>query len=450
MVQILVVEDEQPFREFLEKKLTKEGYQVMAVGTGKEALSEIRHREYDVAILDISLPDKSGLEILKEIQDLQLGTECIMLTGYASVESAIEAMKIGAYDYLEKPAKIKEIKLVVNRAYEKCRMHREIHHIKEERKRAIQMYKMVGDSEAIEKVRTMVTKVARTDSSVLIEGESGTGKELVAREIHRLSNRWDASFISLDCGAIQESLFENELFGHAKGAYTSANAKQVGLVELADGGTLFIDEVGELEGGLQKKFLRFLESGEFRHLGDSKLRHVNVRVIAATNRTLKEMVEEGKFRQDLYYRLDVIKIQVPPLRDRKEDLPKLAEHFLKMSPLPQGKLKKIHPEVLDIFFKYRWPGNIRELKNVIERALILSGGDTITIEDIPPLYIEESDDAIETMDVPSGDFKNLSQIEREHIHRALLITDGNKTQAAKILGISLRSLYRKLEKYDLG
>lgn len=451
MINTLIVDDEKPFRDLLKKKLEKEGQVVSAVGTAEAALEKVGQQDYDVAILDISLPDTNGIELLKNIRQTQPGLECVMLTGYASIESAIEAMKEGAYHYLEKPGKISELKLVVSKAYEKSRLSREIQNVKEERKRQGQSYKMVGDSKVIDNIRKIIHKVAPTDSSVLIEGESGTGKELVAREIHNQSQRADGSFISIDCGAVQETLFENELFGHAKGAYTGADKAQVGLIELADRGTLFIDEVGELELNMQKKFLRFLETGEFRRLGDNKLRRVDVRVLAATNRVLKQEVEDGKFRQDLYYRLDVVNIQVKPLRERKEDIPLLVEHFLK-GHAQGGKTRQIDDDAMEVLTRYDWPGNIRELRNVVERAVILSSG-KITADDLPNLPgpdPEFSSDESEGEDNPQvNEFKDLAALEKEHIQRALKVCQGNKTQAAKILGISLRSLYRKLEKYEI-
>ncbi|RME82518.1 MAG: sigma-54-dependent Fis family transcriptional regulator [Planctomycetota bacterium] len=450
-MELLILEDETPLREFLQKKLENAGHQVSALALGKEALELVEKKDFDVAILDISLPDMSGIDVLKKITSLQNSTECIMLTGYASVESAIEAMKLGAYDYLEKPAKLKEIQLVIEKAYEKVLMNRELATVRQERKRSHESVKMVGKSPKIMRLRKLMQKIALAPSPVLIEGESGTGKEVIAREIHRLAFPQGAPFISVDCATLQETLFENELFGHAKGAYTGADSRHIGLVELANGGTLFVDEVGELELGLQKKFLRFLETGEYRPLGDSKTRKVEVRVIAATNRVLKKAVEEGKFREDLYYRLNVVRIEVPPLRERKEDIPLLVEHFLKLYPSPTGKAKSFDPKVLQLFQSYPWPGNIRELRNVVERALILSNEERITLDDIPPFEKEDREEISPTLSppTPSG-FPTLAAMEKNHIQKALEIHSGNKTEAAKALGISLRSLYRKLEKYGLG
>jgi two-component system, NtrC family, response regulator AtoC len=455
-MRILVVEDERPYRELLERQLTKRGYTVEAVGTAEDALAL---EAPDVLLCDISLPGMSGLEFLRRLKERSPSTEAIVLTGQGSIATAIEAMGLGAYHYFEKPVKFAELELYVHGACEKGRLARENQNLKVQLARRTRAPSFVGGSPAIKKVREFVARVSSTDAPVLVEGETGTGKDLVARAIHEASPRKTGSYVAINCGALSETLLENELFGHVAGAFTGATQEQRGLFEVADGGTLFIDEVAEMSLDIQKKFLRVLENGEFRRLGEARLRTADVRIVAATNRVLKSEVSQGNFREDLFYRLNVLSICTPPLREHLEDLPTLVDELLSQARAHTGRQFTADPEVLEVFSAYRWPGNVRELKNVLERAMVLAPGNTIRALDCPGLEDEDEDDGRDETplrdkgaapDVPvDGDSDLLEVVERRHIQKVLAATDGNKTLAAKRLGLSLRSLYRRLDKLGI-
>lgn len=451
-MRILVVEDERPYRELLERQLTKRGYTVTAVGTAEDALSL---EAPDVLLCDISLPGMSGLDFLRQLKERSPSTEAIVLTGQGSIATAIEAMGLGAYHYFEKPVKFAELELYVQGACEKGQLARENQNLKVQLARRSKTPSFVGGSPAIKKVREFVARVSSTQAPVLVEGETGTGKDLVARAIHEASPRKTASYVAINCGALSETLLENELFGHVAGAFTGASQEQRGLFEVADGGTLFIDEVAEMSLDIQKRFLRVLENGEFRRLGEARLRTADVRVVAATNRVLKSEVAQGKFREDLFYRLNVLSIRTPPLREHLEDLPTLVDELLSQARAHTGRLFTADPEVLEVFAAYRWPGNVRELKNVLERAMVLAPGNTIRAFDCPGLDDDEDDDATptergEALGSPSDEGSDLLEVvERRHIQKVLAATDGNKTLAAKRLGLSLRSLYRRLDKLGI-
>ena len=447
-VRLLIVDDEAPLRAILQKRLARNGLEVDTADGGASARDRLRAGQYDVALLDLSMPDIDGISLLREIRDEWPATECIMLTGQATIETAIEAMKLGAYDYLEKPGKVEQMELIIRKAAEKSALARENLVLRRSVETQQKHMNIVGQSTAIEQLRKLIRDAAPTDATVLIEGESGTGKELVAHAIYCLSTRKDAPYLAINCGALQESLLEAELFGHVKGAFTGADANRQGVFEACDGGTLFIDEVGEMAPAVQVRFLRVLDSGQFQRVGESSTRRADVRILAATNRNLQEDVETGRFRQDLYYRLNVFRIPMPPLRDRIEDIPLLAEHFLRESGTSVTRNVQLTPEATKILLQHPWPGNVRELANVLERAAIVCEEGLITPDDLPPDVQEAAKKPAQRTSHDAD--QTLEAIEREHIARVMEHEGGNKTRAAARLGISTRNLYRKLERYGLG
>jgi len=450
--KVLLVEDEAPLRDLLARRLGRLGYDVEAVGSAEEALAG--PLDCDVAVCDLALPGLSGLELIGRLRAARPDAQAIVLTGQGSVATAIEAMKLGAYHYFEKPVKFDELALYVGGAVEKRRLAAENRDLKDGLARQARAERLVGSSAPVAELRSLIERVAQAPTPVLIEGETGTGKDLVARAIHQASPRRDRPYVALNCGALAESLLENELFGHVAGAFTGATKEQRGVFEVASGGTLFIDEVAEMSLEIQKKFLRVLENGEFRRLGESRTRVAEVRVIAATNRVLADLVAAGAFREDLYYRLNVVSIRTPPLREHPEDLTELVEELLGRVRASHGRDVSVEPDVLDAFATYAWPGNVRELRNVIERAVVLSPGPKIRLADCPGVIAEaraarpapQEPAAPAAADAPSD---KLEDVERVHIQRVLESTGGNKTQAAKRLGVSLRTLYRRIEKLDI-
>jgi DNA-binding NtrC family response regulator len=465
LARILVVEDEKTFRELLERQLARRGYEVIGCGSGEEAVVRAQELECDLALLDLALPGISGIDTFKKLRELRPSIEAIMLTGHGSLEIAIEAMKAGAFHYFSKPVKMAELEVYIGNACEKRRLARENRDLKEElartglREGAV----IVGEHPVIERVRELISKVAASPSPVLVEGESGTGKDLAARAIHAASTRRDRAYVAINCGALSESLLENELFGHVAGAFTGATKDGRGLFEVADGGTLFIDEVCEMSLEIQKKFLRVLENGEFRRLGEARVRKADVRVIAATNRIMKDEVAAGRFRDDLSYRLNVLAVRMPPLRERLSDVPLLVDHFLKRDAHRYPKGARVTEDALTLFRTYRWPGNVRELQNVLERGVILSPHGVVRPEDCPGLTQDTTAPPPRAVpvsgpvavagggDLPQGASSDvsLSELEKRHILQTLERCQGNKTLAAKKLGVSLRSLYRKLEKLGI-
>ncbi len=463
-VSVLIVDDDAAFRSLVARRLARRGYAVQDAPDAETALAMARERHFDVAILDIALPGMDGVQLLEQLRIVDPDTQAIMLTGHATVETAIRAMKLGAYDYLTKPCELAELELHVQRAYERLRLARENDALRTALRRSEHSLEIVGDSPAIRQVLHMISRVAPTDSPVLILGESGTGKELVARAIHRASKRAHRPMVVINCAALQETLLESELFGHERGAFTSAVTSKPGLFELANGGTLFIDEVGEMAASVQAKLLRVLEDGSFRRVGSVKEIRVNVRIIAATNKDLAAEVAEKRFRDDLYFRLNVITIHVPPLRERRSDIPLLVRHFLQRD--PRGP-RHIEPEAMQRLIEYDWPGNVRELANVIERAKILCDGEVITVQDLPPdiihrrsllpganrpVVVPGASSAIPTPSSavqPGNGASTLAEIEKAHIVSALERHGWNKAQAARALGISRRRLYRLIEKYGI-
>jgi len=451
--RILVVDDERSMREFLEILLRKEGYEVATVGDVDGALLALESDDYDLVISDIQMPGKSGLDLLKAIRDANSDAMVVMITAFATTETAISAMKEGAYDYVTKPFKVDEIKLVVQKALEKKTLATENARLRSELRTERRERQMVGNSGPMQQVYEMVGRIASTKTNVLIVGESGTGKELVARAIHTESDRADAPFVALNCGAIPENLLESELFGHVKGAFTGAVGNKPGLFEAADGGTLFLDEVGELSLPLQVKLLRALQERTIRRVGGNSDRRVDVRIVAATNRRLEDEVAAGRFREDLYYRLNVIQLALPPLRERVEDLPLLVHHFIEKFARELGKpVRGISEEAMARLRAHAWPGNVRELENGIERAVALSRSEWIEAESLPPALGQAAEGKGAAKPLPEGriDLDDLvAEYERGLLLHALERAGGVKKRAAHALGISFRSFRYRLEKLGL-
>jgi DNA-binding NtrC family response regulator len=443
-IKLLLVDDDDDLREDLVQLFRRQGNEVTAAVSGEDALNKAAHARFDVALLDLHLPGISGIEVLAQLKERQPELEALMLTAHSSIETAVEAMRRGAYDYLTKPFRAADLEVHVQKAFEKVQLQRReqqwLRHLSYESPR----YHLVGSSPAMRRVIGLIEKVAGTDSTVLVRGASGTGKELVARALHSNSPRRNRPLVTINCAALQENLLESELFGHEKGAFTGAVAAKPGLVEVAEGGTLFIDEIGEMAPGLQAKLLRVLEDGHFRRVGGTQEMNADVRVVAATNRDLAEEIKKGHFREDLFYRLNVVSIDLPPLRERREDIPQLVEHFLTTRQI--GPLRsRVDSAAMKALANYSWPGNVRELANVLERAQILAENHVITPEDLPEGIISSSGGLPEEL----GDPNHLSEVERRHVLAILQQQNGNKVHAARALGISRRSLYRLIEKYRL-
>jgi len=448
---ILIADDEESIRHVLATLLGERGYEVRAVADGEEALRELSARDYDALVTDVRMPRLNGLELVKAAQSASPDTTVIVMSAYGSHDLAIEAMKAGAYDYLGKPFRPDEVLLVLRKAEERERLRRENTFLRKQVAR--RGPQLVAEGPAMKEVLRVVQKVAPTPTTVLIEGESGTGKELVARALHDLSPRAERPFVAVNCGAIPETLIESELFGHAKGAFTDARSVKRGLFEEADGGTLLLDEVGELPVPVQPSLLRVLQQGEVRRVGDNRSTRVDVRVLAATNRDLAAQVQQGKFREDLYYRLNVVGVRLPPLRERQDEIPTLAERLLARH---AGRIgvgpRKLSPRALESLRRYRWPGNVRELENALERAMVLSEDEEIGPESLP----EAVQRAVEPEPLPQRlDPDDLSVkraqrlLEADLIRRALERTAGNRTRAAEMLELSPRALLYKIREYGL-
>src|SRR5579871_5159179 len=381
-IKLLIVDDDDDLRDDLLHLFRKQGHEVTAAVSGEDALNKASHARFDVALLDLHLPGISGIDLLTQLKEQQPELEALMLTAHSSIETAVEAMRKGAYDYLTKPFRTSDLEIHVEKAFEKVQLQRRQQQWLQQLSYESPRYRLVGSSPALRKVVALIEKVAATDATVLVRGASGTGKELVARALHTNSPRRTRPLVTINCAALQENLLESELFGHEKGAFTGAVAAKPGLVEVAEGGTLFIDEIGEMAPGLQAKLLRVLEDGHYRRVGGTQESRADVRIVAATNRKLDEEIKNGKFREDLYYRLNVVSIFLPPMRERREDIPLLIEHFLTTRQI--GPLRsRIDAEALKALTAYSWPGNVRELANVLERAQILAEGHVITREDLP-------------------------------------------------------------------
>ncbi len=443
--RLLVVDDEEAFREMMKLLLTEEGYPVMAAADGVEAINLLQQNTFDVVLLDIRMPKVDGVEVLKYIRENLTDTQVIMLTGVTELKLAVECMKIGAYDFIAKPHSTPELLTTVDRAFEKKQLILENKMMKEELIRVAGPSDIIGRSNALQDVIRMAGRVAPTDSTVLIQGGSGTGKELLAHFIYKNSSRKEKQFVIVNCASIPDTLIESELFGHEKGAFTDAHQQKQGLVEIANGGTLFLDEVGDVSTIIQPKLLRFIQSGEFRRVGGNSTLRADVRIISATNKDLREEVGAGRFREDLLYRLNVITLTIPPLRDRKEDIPDIVQFFLQAKMRSKSK-KTISAEAMSMLERYDWPGNIRELENVIERAAILSRGPVIEPADLSIGPVQPSKDQQSEI---VGSSIPLEQVQRLHIEGVLKSLGWNKTNAAKILDISLKTLYTKIQQYGL-
>ncbi len=455
MDSILVVDDELSMREFLQIMLQKENYAVETAAGGEEALRKIEAGPYDVVVCDIMMPRVDGIEVLRRTREINPEAMVIMITAFASTETAIEAMKLGAYDYITKPFQVEEIKLVISKALEKSKLVRENLRLKRELKTKYGFENLIGVSPPMNKIYEMIRLVATTKSNVLISGESGTGKELVAKAIHYNSPRREKPFVTVNCGAIPRELLESELFGHRKGAFTGAYQHKKGLFAAADQGTIFLDEIAEMPTEIQVKLLRAIEDKTFKQVGGVEDVMVDVRVIAATNRDLEEEVNKRRFRDDLYYRLNVIRIHLPPLRDRREDIPILAQHFLEMYNREILKdIKKISREAEEMLVGYDYPGNVRELENIIERAVSLEKSDVILPETLDEKVRPEAAprDEGSILEMPEEGVKLeevMNDVERRLILEALRRTGGVKKEAAKLLGLSFRSFRYRLDKLGI-
>ena len=448
--KILIVEDEKSMREVMQILLEGEGHSVMTASDGLEGLSCVEKDIFDLVITDMKMPKANGFEVLKKIKETSPDTIVIMITAFGNTETAIEAMKLGAYDYISKPFNIDEIRLIVKKAIEKKRETDELSLLRQKVESTYALENIIGRSPKMQDLFKLIPRIAQSNSSVLILGESGSGKELVASALHNLSHRKDKNFVTINCAAFPEGLLESELFGHMKGAFTGAMFNKQGLFEIADGGSVLLDEIGEMPNNLQAKLLRVLENGTFRRIGGTTDIKVDVRIISATHKDLKDEIAAGRFREDLYYRLNVVPLRIPPLRERNEDIPLLIEHFLKKSsPEP----KKVSPEALKMLMDYPWKGNVRELENVIERTALLTDRTEIAPSDLPSevngyrMDVQSFPDLTEEgIDID----RIIGDLEKKYLLRALEKTKGIKTEAAKLLNLSFRSFRHRLHKYGIN
>jgi DNA-binding NtrC family response regulator len=442
-IRILVVDDEMSIRESLSGWLQQDGYQVETAPGGPEALAKTQENHYDIMLLDVKMPEMDGLTLLKRLKEQDPDTLIVMMTAHGDIHDAVEAMKLGAYDYLLKPFELEELSFTIEKLVQMQTLALENLILKDRLANISRFENLVGQSPPMLDLFGTIVDVAQTDATVLITGETGTGKELVARAIHAQSPRVYAPFIAINCGAFTEHLLESELFGHEKGAFTDAKYAKKGRLEMANAGTLFLDEVGDISMKMQIDLLRVLETHEFTRVGGTATLHSDFRVIAATNQDLQEAIRAKTFRQDLFYRLNVFHIQVPPLRDRSDDIPLLAQHFLRRYATETNKkIDSIHPEALEAMRRYPWPGNIRELENAIERAVVVGKGRQIKLTDLP--FVIPAGGAIETGKL------SLEEMERQHIARVLAAEGGNLSNVAKVLRINRTTLYHKIKKYSLA
>ena len=440
-IRILIADDERNLRELIVRELGRRGHEVEGVADGVAALDRIKENPFDVVVLDMRMPRKEGIDVLRELATLPEAPQVIMLTGFQEVSTAVEAMKLGAYDYLTKPTKIEELDVVVRKAAEKGQLVRDNVALRAHAPGAAPFGGLLTQSGRMQEVLRIIDRVAPTDSAVLVLGESGTGKELVARAIHEHSTRGARAFVPIHCGALPHEVFESELFGHEKGAFTGAVGTKPGLVELADGGTLFLDEIGEMEPDSQVKLLRALETGTFFRVGATRPRRVDVRLVAATNRDLAEAMKSGEFRQDLYYRINTITVSLPPLRDRRDDVALLAKHFVESN--AKYGIKRLAAATVAALEGYAWPGNVRELLHAVERAVILSKGEEIFPSDLPPEVLGQN--ASPTASAAG----TLETMERQHIVAVLRQVNGHRGKAAALLAIDPKTLYRKINAYGI-
>lgn len=447
--RILIIEDEKSMREVLRILLEEEGYAIMAATNGLEGIEFIKNDIFDLVLTDIKMPKADGFAVLKKVKELSPSTIVIMMTAFGTTESTIEAMKMGAYDYIHKPFKIDEIRLVIEKAFEKKQLSEEVSLLREKIKSSSGLENIIGKSRKMQELFSLIQKVAQSNSTVLITGESGCGKELVAAALHNLSPRKTRNFVTINCATFPEGLLESELFGHVKGSFTGALYNKEGLFEVANRGIIFLDEIGEMPLSLQAKLLRVLENGTFRRVGGLNDVTVDVRVVSATNKDMTEAVASGAFREDLFYRLNVVPINIPPLRERADDIPLLLDHFLQKS---SSHTKRFSPEALRLLINYSWKGNVRELENVVKRTVLLTDGEIILPENLP-------DEISRTVDMRKHlpeineegiDFEGImAEIEKEYLVKALAKAHGVKTEAAKLLNLSFRSFRHKLYKYGI-
>jgi DNA-binding NtrC family response regulator len=451
-LRILFADDEAHLRDLMQMELPRLGHEVTVCPDGATALRTLEQGLYDAALLDLRMPGLTGIEVLTQIRQASPETQVIILTGHATVDTAVQALRLGAFDYLTKPCKWAELEMILNRVSERRDMANKTTALETRLKAAEGMPLLIGDTPAMQQVRRLIDTIAPTDASVMILGETGTGKELVARSLHEKSRRADRAFIPVNCGALPENLVESELFGHRKGAFTGADTHRKGLFEVANGGTLFLDEVGELDKSVQVKLLRFLESGEIRRVGENEPFRVDVRVLCATNRALRDMVANELFREDLFFRINTFEIYLPPLRERKHDIAALANHLLARHASRRGLTESaITPEAIEVLAGHDWPGNIRELANMIERATILAGNSPILPEHLPtqlPIRSKSHQASGSSLggphfQIPEGN-PTLRDIEMKYIQTILEKHNGNKPAASRELGISLKTLYNKI------
>lgn len=449
--KILIIDDEEHMCWALERAMRQEGYQVNTATRGKQGLKLIREEAPSLVILDLKMPEMDGMEVLSKGRELNSRLPFIMLTAHGTIETAIEAMKMGAADYITKPFDLDELKMVIKRNLTMSQLVTEVNFLRSELTKKFRQ--MVGESAPIRDIMKLIDKVSASNASVLITGESGTGKEVAAVAIHQKSHRREGPFVPVNCAALPENLLESELFGHEKGAFTGAVARKLGRFELADKGTIFLDEIAEMPLSMQVKLLRVLQEKTFERVGGTETLQVDVRVLAATNRDIAKSIENGLFREDLYYRLNVVTIAMPPLRDRKEDIPSLANHFLEKF-RPTYMVNKISPGAMSLLCKYHWPGNIRELQNVIERAAIICHGNEITEIDLPPdiqniLNTDTVNKTTSPIELPEGGL-SLEELEKNLIIKALEKSGGNQTKAAQLLGISRSALLYRAQKHSIS
>ncbi len=438
-LELLVVDDDDEFRDTLARRFSRVGFQVSEAPGGEQALEMVQRRDFDVAVFDMMMPGLSGLDLLKRFKDNHVECEVVFLTGKGTVDTAVDAMKLGAFDYLQKPFPLQELEGVIRRASERRQLRKENRQLRALLDRAKATSEMVGQSPAMQELFRLIERAGPSDKAILIQGESGTGKELVARALHEHSKRSANPMVIINCAALPEPLLESELFGHEKGSFTGAIGAKPGLFEVADGGTLFIDEIGEMPGALQAKMLRVLEDGSLRRVGSIRERKVNVRLLAATNRNLADEVQAGRFREDLYYRINVMSLELPPLTARTGDIPLLVAHFLGMGwEIEEGAMQALE--------RYDWPGNVRQLINVIERGKIMAEEQTLRLQDLPREVVEQvGGDTGATLPITD----DLASIERAKVVEVMRKEHGNKTRAAIALGIDRRKLYRLVEKYSI-
>ena len=454
--KVLLVDDDTYSTTQLKKLLETDELSVEAVGSGQEALAALSATDYSVLITDLRMPGMGGMDLIREIALRRVMVTTIVTTSFGSIERVVEAMRLGAYDFLTKPIDPTQLKIVMDRALKKRELQDEVLDLRQKLKENFSFHSIISKNPAMHKIFELIRHIAATKSTVLIEGETGTGKELIAKAVHYSGENRTGSLVAINCAALPESLLESELFGHERGAFTSADARRKGRFELADKGTIFLDEIGDISQAMQAKLLRVLQEKRFERVGGHESIDVDIRVVAATNKSLEKEVKEGKFREDLFYRLNVIKIDVPPLRDRPEDIPLLITHFLNKYARPSEQPKKVSPEAMDRLLGYRWPGNIRQLENAIERAAVTTVGDTINAENLPTQVIGAAAEESPRFEIdlkhplPFYLQQSTEQIERQYIAKALEKTRGNVGECAKLCGLSRRSISGKISEYGIS